>query len=70
MSALPEKARCSWCGKLKPLKELNRYDPITGDDSQAHCACIDHCDSDQAREIKDEVLKHLYPEEEDHEHRC
>ena len=56
---LPVQIRCAWCGKLKPIAEMNGYDPITGDTSQAQCMRLNDCDSDQAREIKEKLLKQL-----------
>lgn len=43
-------AACSCCGTVRPLSELNGWDPITGDTSHAHCQRIAECDSSQARD--------------------
>ncbi len=46
----PTQATCTNCHNVKPISELNGYDPMTGDTSHAYCMNLAECDSNFARE--------------------
>lgn len=48
--------RCNRCGVPKPLSELNGYDPLNSDYSNAYCQRIAECESQEAYEQMDEIL--------------
>jgi hypothetical protein len=43
------KHKCTRCGKLKNIEDLNGYDPITNDYSEAYCSNLMGCDSKEKR---------------------
>lgn len=51
--------KCSWCGAMKPLYELNGVDFLINDDSHATCRKIFECDSDTAKNIVDKLITAL-----------
>jgi len=54
---LPEKIRCSRCGQVKPIEEMNGYDPITGDVSRAHCRRLAECGGEEVEVMWDELVE-------------
>ncbi len=43
--------KCSRCGQLKHIDELNGYDPMTHDYSKAYCRRLADCNSGEADKI-------------------
>lgn len=51
-----KKAKCVRCHQLKPVHELNGFDPITRDYSKAYCYKISECDSEKVKHIFNELV--------------
>lgn len=47
---------CSRCGAVRTRAELNGYDPITGDFSQAYCRRLMECQSPERESAVSELL--------------
>jgi hypothetical protein len=54
---------CSLCGAERNREELNRVDPITGDDSRAYCINLAQCQSPEARKTIDELFVEMFGEQ-------
>ncbi|NRB40651.1 MAG: hypothetical protein HRU20_19650 [Pseudomonadales bacterium] len=57
-----DKPRCSQCGVFKDHAELNGYDPFAPVGQKykdAYCTRLSECNSDEARGIIDDLVKHL-----------
>jgi len=52
---LTKEIKCCRCGQLKPIDQMNGYDPITGDTSQAYCLRLAECKSDESEKRMNEV---------------
>jgi hypothetical protein len=61
-SVIKERPRCSKCGKIKPIRELNGCDPAAPKGQQyknAYCRKIIDCKSNHAKTLIDEMRKGL-----------
>ena len=56
-----DKAKCSRCGVLKPIEELNGVDLFASVFEQKNITCRKafECDSDKARALINEVIERL-----------
>ncbi|WP_448216251.1 hypothetical protein [Endozoicomonas sp. 2B-B] len=54
-----ETAKCSRSGLEKPTSELNGYDHLNNDYSEAYCMRIEQCNSPEAEAILDEVIEDM-----------
>ena len=56
-------AHCSKCGKLRPISELNGYDPLASTPIEkyeyAYCRRLVDCSGDDAQAAIDELLQAL-----------